>query len=79
MPTLTIRNVPEPDRDALRIRAATNGRSMEAELRLIIHEALATQTGADVFTSIRQHVDRFGGFDLPEITRDPAPEPPDFT
>lgn len=39
MATLTIRNVPDSTRDALRIRAAKNGRSMEAELRLIVEGA----------------------------------------
>jgi plasmid stability protein len=33
MATLTIRNVPEEVHHALRIRAAENGRSMEAEVR----------------------------------------------
>lgn len=36
MATLTIRNVPDHLRDALRVRAAKNGRSMEAELRAMI-------------------------------------------
>lgn len=40
MATLTIRNVPENMRDALRVRAAKNGRSMEAELRLMIQAHL---------------------------------------
>lgn len=33
MTTLTIRNLPDPVRDRLRVRAAQNGRSMEAEAR----------------------------------------------
>jgi plasmid stability protein len=33
MATLTIRNLPDDVRDRLRIRAARNGRSMEAEAR----------------------------------------------
>lgn len=33
MATLTIRNLPDKVRDRLRIRAAENGRSMEAEAR----------------------------------------------
>ncbi len=36
MATLTIRNVPDPVRDALRVRAAKAGRSMEAEARALI-------------------------------------------
>ncbi len=38
MATLTIRNLPDDVRDALRVRAAKHGRSMEAEVR----EMLAT-------------------------------------
>ena len=33
MATLTIRNLPDDVRDRLRVRAAQNGRSMEAEAR----------------------------------------------
>ncbi|MFM7344789.1 MAG: FitA-like ribbon-helix-helix domain-containing protein [Tagaea sp.] len=41
MKTITIRNVPEEDYRALRVRAAQNGRSMEAELRVLIEQARA--------------------------------------
>jgi plasmid stability protein len=40
MATLTIRNVPDQIRDTLRVRAAMNGRSLEAEIRKIIVEAV---------------------------------------
>lgn len=40
MPTLTIRGVPHDAHDALRRRARLNNRSMEAEARQIIDEAL---------------------------------------
>jgi hypothetical protein len=36
MATLTIRNLPDDTRDALRISAAKNGRSLEAEVRAIL-------------------------------------------
>src|SRR4051812_5480288 len=36
MATLTIRNLPEEVRDGLRLRAARNGRSMEAEARAVL-------------------------------------------
>jgi plasmid stability protein len=39
MATLTIRKVSDQARDALRVRAARNGRSMEAEVRELIHAA----------------------------------------
>jgi antitoxin FitA len=41
MATLTIRNLPDEVRDALRIRAARNRRSMEAEARASLIEAAA--------------------------------------
>jgi plasmid stability protein len=43
MPTLTIRNVDPELRDKLRVRAARHGRSMEAELREILKEALGAE------------------------------------
>jgi plasmid stability protein len=36
MATLTIRNLPDRVRDELRVRAAQNGRSMEAEARAVL-------------------------------------------
>ena len=41
MATLTIRNLPDAVRDKLRVRAAQNGRSMEAEARLVLESTLA--------------------------------------
>lgn len=40
MATLSIRNLPEEDHRALRIRAAMRGVSMESEARAILHQAL---------------------------------------
>jgi len=40
MASLTVRGIPEAEKEALRVRAAKNGRSMEAELRAIIREAV---------------------------------------
>jgi antitoxin FitA len=36
MATLTVRNLPDEVRDQLRVRAARNGRSMEAEARAVL-------------------------------------------
>ena len=41
MPTLTIRNVPEHVHQALRLRAAENARSVEAEVRSVLAAAVA--------------------------------------
>jgi plasmid stability protein len=40
MPQLTVRNLPEDVVRALRVRAARNGRSAEAEHRMILAEVL---------------------------------------
>jgi plasmid stability protein len=42
VPQLTVRKIPDDIVRALRIRAARNGRSAEAEHRLILAEALRT-------------------------------------
>ena len=39
MTTLTVRNLPDEVHRALRVRAALNGRSIEAEVRAILEEA----------------------------------------
>jgi len=43
MTTLTIRNVEPALKEELRVRAARHGHSMEAELRQILREALASE------------------------------------
>lgn len=45
MATLTIRNLPEDTKRALKERAARHDRSMEAEVREILYEAVASQGG----------------------------------
>jgi len=47
MATLTIRNLPDAIRDELRVRAARNGRSMEAEARQVIADAMGQAEPAD--------------------------------
>jgi plasmid stability protein len=43
MATLTIRNLPDETRDALRVRAARHGRSMEAEVRQVLIESATSE------------------------------------
>lgn len=40
MPAITVRNVPDEVHRALRVRAATHGRSTEAEIREILEAAV---------------------------------------
>src|ERR1700731_4831087 len=47
MTTLTIRNVDAAMKERLRVRAARNGRSMEAELRQILSDTLAPDSGRE--------------------------------
>ncbi len=41
MASLTIRGLDDETRDRLRVRAAQHGRSMEAEVRAILHDLLS--------------------------------------
>lgn len=67
MPTLTIRNVPPPLRERLRVRAARHGHSMEAELRQILEATLAEPQDApepNLAEAIRRRFAPLGGADL---------------
>lgn len=71
---ITIRQLPLAAKQQLRMRAATNGRSMEAEARTILLGALDRSPDADL-TWIEQLMaagQRAGGVDLPEIDDEPA-------
>ncbi|TXN14481.1 plasmid stabilization protein [Methylobacterium sp. WL122] len=66
--TITIRNLDGRVKERLRIRAAMNGRSMEAEARSILAVALAVEAddAPDLAEAIRRRVAPFGGIDLEE-------------
>jgi plasmid stability protein len=72
MSTLTIRNVAPAVKDKLRVRAARNGRSMEAELRAILSDAVGSDQTRDcnLAEAIRRRFAPFGGVD------DLEPHPP---
>ena len=66
MATLTIRNVDPELREKLRVRAALNGRSMEAELRQLLNEALRDRQPRrelNLAEAIRQRFLPLGGAD----------------
>ncbi len=75
MSTLTIHNVPPATKDRLKRRAAAHGRSMEAELRAILADALADAPlpAPDLLTESRRRLASFGGVE--PAPRPPAPEP----
>jgi plasmid stability protein len=74
MATLTIRDLDEAVKTRLRVRAAHNGRSMEAEARAILRAALAEPSPRRGLGSrIRQ---RFADLDDAAIAPPPRVEPP---
>lgn len=80
MPMITIRRLEPETKQRLRMRAARNGRSMEAEARAILRDALATSDADDVGlgTWIARHVERVGGADLEVPAREALRDPPAF-
>ena len=82
MATLTIRNVDAGVRESLRVRAARHGRSMEAEVRSILSEAVAAdrdQLGPNLAEAIRRRFAPLGGVDdLEPHPAVPVGEPPRF-
>ncbi len=80
MASMTIRNLDEPLKRRLRIRAASHGRSMEDEARNILRAALSTEAAKprNLFDAIRARVEPFGGVDLEIPPREPLPPPIDF-
>lgn len=81
MASLTIRNLDAAIKERLRMRAAQNSRSMEAELRAIITEAVETPTRPpelNLAEAIRRRFAPFGGIELALPPRQPTREPPTF-
>lgn len=74
MTAITIRQLPPETKQRLRLRAAANGRSMEAEARSILVEALNQPVRADL-SWIEQLIevgDAVGGVDLPAVADEEA-------
>jgi plasmid stability protein len=81
MATLTIRNIEPSIKERLRVRAAQNGRSMEAELRAIVTDAVETPARPpelNLYDRIRARVEPLGGVELELPPRGPMREPPTF-
>lgn len=79
MATLTIRNVDPDVHRRVRVRAAENGRSMEAELRQIIKDAVSVNTEnaeeINLAEAIRRRFAPYGGVELEIPPREPAGPP----
>lgn len=71
MADLLIRNIDEAAKATLASRAARNGRSQQAEARLILESALASEQRGWA-SILRRAGQRVEGIDLPEPVRHPA-------
>jgi antitoxin FitA len=77
MTTLTIRNVEPALKERLRVRAARNGRSMEAELRHILSTTLGgNNREVNLAEAIRRRFLPFGGVELESHPPVPVGNPP---
>jgi plasmid stability protein len=79
--SLHVRHIEAGVKEQLRIRAAHNGRSMEAEARAILKEALICShpiTGASLVQAIRRRFEPLGGVDLELPSREGRREPPNL-
>ena len=70
MSSVTVRNLPDATHRALKLRAAQHGRSTEAEIRLILEDAVAPKTGLG--SALAEIGRSLGGVDL-NLNRDPSP------
>ncbi len=77
---VTVRGLAPALKARLRVRAAHNARSMEAEARAILEAALADplEETTDLATFARGLFAPLGGVELELPPREPAREPPDF-
>ncbi len=80
MASITIRNLDEGLKSRLRVQAAVHGRSMEDEARDILRSALnqEAQSPKNLGTAIHELFAPLGGFEMPNLPRDPIREPPSF-
>ncbi len=77
MATITVRDLPDEVRDRLRVRAAGHGRSMEAEVRAILAEAVVDVRWVDTLVSVSEGYTTRGE-DLADVERD-LPRPVDLS
>lgn len=65
MAAVSIRDLDDGVRDRLRVRAASHGRSMEAEMRAILTDAVAPgDQRPGLFTTLLDRFGELGGVDL---------------
>ena len=78
MADLSIRGLDDEVREKIRLRAARHGRSMEAEIRSILSEAVqAPGPTEDLLTALRARFQALGGIDLEVPSRFDSARPVD--
>ncbi len=79
MATLTVRGLDDATKTRLRVRAAHHGRSMEAEVRAILEDALPSETTSSGLGSrIHARFAAIGGVELDLPTRRELPRAADL-
>lgn len=79
MASITIRQLDDDVEGQLRVQAATNGRSMDEEARVILRDALEDKAPArNLAAAIRARIAPLGGVDLEMPPRVAMREPPTF-
>ena len=79
MASITIRNLDDDLKRRLRVRAAEHGRSMEAEAREILRQAVCEPIAPmNLGRAIHARFAALSGVDLAPIPRGPGRHPPDL-
>ncbi len=75
MASVTVRNLPDETHRALRVLAASHGRSTEAEIRAILENAIRPASRIKLGSLLAEIGREAGGIDL-DIKRDKTPTEP---
>ncbi len=79
MAVVSVRDLDESVREGLRVRAAQHGRSMEAEIRAILTEAVAPEADTGLAQTLLTRFGDLGGVDLELPARTEAPRAANLT
>ena len=80
MAAVSIRGLDDKVRDRLRVRAARNGRSMEAEMRHILIDAVQDESASGgLFTTLLDRFSDLGGVELTLPERATRPRAADLS
>jgi antitoxin FitA len=79
MAAITVRDLDDRVREQLRVRAARHGRSMEAEVRLILEDAVSTSESGGLFRELHERFAELGGVELELPARTTQPRAADLT